>query len=77
MYVTYLPLFISWRLGQAFKLGSIDQLARLQVNVVFPGFIASDMTAKLGEDMEKKILGTIPLGNNGGFKSTLTLVYVG
>jgi len=32
------------------------------VNVVCPGFIASDMTAKLGEDMEKKILGTIPLG---------------
>ena len=27
-----------------------------------PGFIASDMTAKLGEDIEKKILGTIPLG---------------
>lgn len=34
-----------------------------QVNVVCPGFIASDMTAELGEDMEKKILGTIPLGN--------------
>jgi len=31
--------------------------------VVCPGFIASDMTAELGEDMEKKILGTIPLGN--------------
>ena len=31
--------------------------------MVCPGFIASDMTAKLGEDMEKKILGTIPLGN--------------
>lgn len=27
-----------------------------------PGFIASDMTAKLGEDVEKKILETIPLG---------------
>lgn len=33
-----------------------------QVNAVAPGFIASDMTAKLGEDIEKKILGTIPLG---------------
>ena len=27
-----------------------------------PGFISSDMTAKLGEDIEKKILETIPLG---------------
>lgn len=33
-----------------------------QVNAVAPGFIASDMTAKLGEDIEKKILETIPLG---------------
>ncbi|CAN7077739.1 hypothetical protein Bca4012_076999 [Brassica carinata] len=37
----------------------------INVNVVCPGFIASDMTAKLGEDMEKKILGTIPLGRYG------------
>ena len=35
-----------------------------QVNVVAPGFIASDMTAKLGEDIEKKILETIPLGES-------------
>lgn len=33
-----------------------------QVNAVAPGFIASDMTGKLGEDIEKKILQTIPLG---------------
>lgn len=33
-----------------------------QVNAVAPGFIASDMTAKLGDDIEKKILTTIPLG---------------
>lgn len=33
-----------------------------QVNAVAPGFIASDMTAKLAEDIEKKILETIPLG---------------
>lgn len=33
-----------------------------QVNAVAPGFIASDMTAKLGEGIEKKILETIPLG---------------
>ncbi|KFK44498.1 hypothetical protein AALP_AA1G264900 [Arabis alpina] len=37
----------------------------INVNVVCPGFIASDMTAKLGEEMEKKILGTIPLGRYG------------
>ncbi|ONI08043.1 hypothetical protein PRUPE_5G154900 [Prunus persica] len=36
-----------------------------KVNAVAPGFIASDMTAKLGEDIEKKILGTIPLGRYG------------
>jgi hypothetical protein len=31
---------------------------------VAPGFIASDMTAKLGEEVEKKYLQNIPLGNN-------------
>ncbi|GMP27738.1 hypothetical protein CsSME_00003596 [Camellia sinensis var. sinensis] len=31
------------------------------VNAVAPGFIASDMIAKLGGDIEKKILETIPL----------------
>ena len=35
-----------------------------QVNAVAPGFIASDMTAKLSEDIEKKILETIPLGKH-------------
>ncbi|KAA8533268.1 hypothetical protein F0562_033199 [Nyssa sinensis] len=35
------------------------------VNAVAPGFIASDMTAKLGEAIEKKILETIPLGRYG------------
>ncbi|XP_028083559.1 LOW QUALITY PROTEIN: 3-oxoacyl-[acyl-carrier-protein] reductase, chloroplastic-like [Camellia sinensis] len=34
----------------------------INVNVVAVGFIASDMTAKLGGDIEKKILETIPLG---------------
>lgn len=34
----------------------------MQVNAIAPGFIASDMTAELGEDLEKKILSTIPLG---------------
>ncbi|KAE8696639.1 reductase 2 [Hibiscus syriacus] len=33
----------------------------INVNAVAPGFIASDMTSKLGEDIEKKILATIPL----------------
>lgn len=32
------------------------------MNAVAPGFIASDMTSKLGDDIEKKILGQIPLG---------------
>ncbi|KAE9610506.1 hypothetical protein Lal_00029781 [Lupinus albus] len=38
---------------------------RITVNAVAPGFIASDMTAKLGQDIEKKILETIPLGRYG------------
>ncbi|XP_010531635.1 PREDICTED: 3-oxoacyl-[acyl-carrier-protein] reductase 4-like [Tarenaya hassleriana] len=37
----------------------------INVNVVAPGFIASDMTAQLGEDFEKKVLQTIPLGRYG------------
>ncbi|CAN1847102.1 3-oxoacyl-[acyl-carrier-protein] reductase, chloroplastic, partial [Linum perenne] len=37
----------------------------INVNAIAPGFIASDMTAKLGDDIEKKILGTIPLGRYG------------
>ncbi|KAK7379549.1 hypothetical protein VNO80_05012 [Phaseolus coccineus] len=37
----------------------------ITVNAVAPGFIASDMTAKLGQDIEKKILQTIPLGRYG------------
>ncbi|KAI6683725.1 hypothetical protein NL676_029638 [Syzygium grande] len=37
----------------------------VNVNAIAPGFIASDMTAKLGEEVEKKILETIPLGRYG------------
>jgi NAD(P)-dependent dehydrogenase (short-subunit alcohol dehydrogenase family) len=37
----------------------------MQVNAIAPGFIASDMTAELGEELEKKILSTIPLGRYG------------
>ncbi|KAK8923483.1 hypothetical protein KSP39_PZI019428 [Platanthera zijinensis] len=37
----------------------------INVNAVAPGFIASDMTAKLGEDIEKKTLSAIPLGRYG------------
>ncbi|KAH7859085.1 hypothetical protein Vadar_031393 [Vaccinium darrowii] len=37
----------------------------INVNAVAPGFIASDMTAKLGGEIEKKILETIPLGRYG------------
>jgi NAD(P)-dependent dehydrogenase (short-subunit alcohol dehydrogenase family) len=34
----------------------------MQVNAVAPGYIASDMTAELGEDLMKKLVTTIPLG---------------
>jgi len=37
----------------------------INVNAIAPGFIASDMTAELGEEIEKKILSTIPLGRYG------------
>uniref|UniRef100_A0A2C9UMZ8 3-oxoacyl-[acyl-carrier-protein] reductase n=1 Tax=Manihot esculenta TaxID=3983 RepID=A0A2C9UMZ8_MANES len=37
----------------------------INVNAVAPGFIASDMTAKLGADIEKKILESVPLGRYG------------
>ncbi|KAF5198811.1 3-oxoacyl-[acyl-carrier-protein] reductase 3 protein [Thalictrum thalictroides] len=37
----------------------------INVNAIAPGFIASDMTAELSEDIEKKILQTIPLGRYG------------
>ncbi|XVF43775.1 hypothetical protein PTKIN_Ptkin02bG0067400 [Pterospermum kingtungense] len=37
----------------------------INVNAVAPGFIQSDMTAKLGEDIEKKFLEAIPLGRYG------------
>ncbi|KAI3728553.1 hypothetical protein L6452_17190 [Arctium lappa] len=37
----------------------------INVNAIAPGFIASDMTAKLGEEFEKKILEAIPLGRYG------------
>ncbi|XP_021759330.1 3-oxoacyl-[acyl-carrier-protein] reductase 4-like [Chenopodium quinoa] len=37
----------------------------IKVNAIAPGFIASDMTAKLGDDIEKKILENIPLGRYG------------
>lgn len=36
----------------------------LQVNAIAPGFIASDMTAQLSEDIEKKLLQSIPLGKS-------------
>ncbi|CAM6071704.1 unnamed protein product [Sphagnum tenellum] len=37
----------------------------ITVNAVAPGFISSDMTAKLNEETEKAILKTIPLGRYG------------
>ncbi|KAL8535181.1 hypothetical protein ACS0TY_010986 [Phlomoides rotata] len=37
----------------------------ITVNAIAPGFIASDMTAQLGADFEKKLLEAIPLGRYG------------
>ncbi|PNT65264.1 hypothetical protein BRADI_4g39510v3 [Brachypodium distachyon] len=38
---------------------------RKKVNAVAPGWVASDMTAKLSHDIERKALDTIPLGRYG------------
>ncbi|XP_073125014.1 3-oxoacyl-[acyl-carrier-protein] reductase 4-like [Henckelia pumila] len=46
----------------------------ITVNAVAPGFIASDMTAKLGADIEKKILESIPLGRYGKTEEVAGLV---
>nr|CAB3459737.1 unnamed protein product [Digitaria exilis] len=37
----------------------------INVNAVAPGWVASDMTAKLGDDVEQRALETIPLGRFG------------
>jgi 3-oxoacyl-[acyl-carrier protein] reductase len=37
----------------------------ISCNAVAPGFIASDMTAELGPEIEAKILTSIPLGRYG------------
>uniref|UniRef100_A0A803L131 3-oxoacyl-[acyl-carrier-protein] reductase n=1 Tax=Chenopodium quinoa TaxID=63459 RepID=A0A803L131_CHEQI len=39
--------------------------AKAGVNAIAPGFIASDMTSNLGEDIEKKLMAAIPLGRYG------------
>ncbi|MED6211401.1 hypothetical protein PIB30_073369 [Stylosanthes scabra] len=38
---------------------------RITVNAVAPGLIATDLTAKLGEDIEKKFVEATPLGRYG------------
>ena len=44
------------------------------VNAVAPGFIASDMTAALSEDLKKSYLATIPLGRFGSPGDVAALV---
>ncbi|KAL5574200.1 hypothetical protein UlMin_023797 [Ulmus minor] len=46
----------------------------INVNAIALGFIAFDMTAKLGEDTEKKILETIPLGRYGQLEEVAGLL---
>ncbi|CAN6335875.1 unnamed protein product [Urochloa humidicola] len=46
----------------------------INVNAVAPGWVASDMTAKLGEDVERKALETIPLGRFGRTEEIAGLV---
>jgi len=37
----------------------------ITVNVVAPGYIATDMTKNLSEELKQKMMGTIPLGRMG------------
>ncbi|KAG6479565.1 hypothetical protein ZIOFF_063032 [Zingiber officinale] len=46
--------------GDVSKEEDVESMVKT-VNAIVQGFIASDMTAKLGEDIEKKILETIPM----------------
>jgi 3-oxoacyl-[acyl-carrier protein] reductase len=43
-------------------------------NAVAPGFIASDMTAELGPEIEAKILGAVPLNRYGSAEEVAGLV---
>lgn len=43
-------------------------MVALQVNAVAPGWVASDMTAGLGDGVERKALETIPLGRRAGLQ---------
>ncbi|KAG2409661.1 3-oxoacyl-[acyl-carrier-protein] reductase [Vigna angularis] len=53
-------------IGQVGNVGQANySAAKAGVNAVAPGFIASDMTAMLRPDMEKKRLELIPLGRFG------------
>ncbi|GJN13454.1 hypothetical protein PR202_gb00161 [Eleusine coracana subsp. coracana] len=49
-------------------------MKRKKVNAVAPGWVASDMTAKLGEDVERKAMETIPLGRFGNPEEIAGLV---
>ncbi|XP_037444028.1 3-oxoacyl-[acyl-carrier-protein] reductase 4-like isoform X2 [Triticum dicoccoides] len=45
----------------------------INVNAVSPGWVASDMTAKLGDDIERKALETIPLEEIAGLVEFLAV----
>lgn len=62
---------IGLTLSAAKELGSRG----IRVNAVAPGFIGTDMTAKLGEDHMKEALGAITLGRIGTPEEVAELVY--
>jgi len=51
--------------SKAGVIGLTKSIAKSIYNAIAPGFIASDMTAELGEAVEAKIMQTIPLGRYG------------
>jgi len=64
--------------------GGVDAMTRslarevgsrgITVNAVAPGFIATDMTAELGEDAQAKLAGQIPLGRLGAAEDVAAAV---
>lgn len=59
---------VNYAASKAGLIGLARSIARelgsrnITANVVAPGFVETDMTAGLGEDRTKEILGSVPLG---------------
>jgi 3-oxoacyl-[acyl-carrier protein] reductase len=65
------PGQVNYAASKAGLIGMARSIARelgsrsITANVIAPGFIETDMTAELGADRQKEILGSVPLGRYG------------